>query len=120
MEFKDSKAIYIQIADLICENVLNEQWKEDERIPSIREFAVSIEVNPNTVMRTYSFLQDEGIIYNKRGIGYFLSDKAYEKTLSMRKEEFIKLELPSIFKTLKLLNIDFDDLKKLYQESNPQ
>ena len=115
MEFKDSKAIYIQIADLICENVLNEQWGEDERIPSIREFAVSIEVNPNTVMRTYSFLQDEGIIYNKRGIGYFISKGALKKTLKMKKENFINNDLPYFFKYLELLNLRISDIEKLYK-----
>jgi len=67
-------------------------------------------------MRTYSYLQEKGIIYNKRGIGYFLTDDAYDKTLKMRKEEFIKKELPAIFKTVKLLDINFDDLKTLYLE----
>ena len=51
-------------------------------------------------------LQDKEIIYNKRGIGYFLADDAYVKISNMRKEEFIQKELPNIFKTIKLLNID--------------
>ncbi len=110
MNFKNNKAIYLQIADYICENILIEKWKSDERIASVREFAVDIEVNPNTVMRTYSFLQEKGIIYNKRGIGYFISDHAYKLTLQLKKEEFYNNDFPDFMKKIKLLKIDPKDL----------
>ena len=116
MEFKDGKAIYMQIADYISENILKGEWKEGDRIASVREFAVDIEVNPNTVMRAYSYLQDEGIIYNKRGIGYFVGDDSMEKVMVLKKEDFIKKELPYFFKILDMLNIDFDSLKSMYDE----
>ena len=74
MEFKDTQTIYLQIADHFCENILRKKWNPGDRIPSVREMAVNIEVNPNTVMRTFNYLQDKGIIFNKRGIGYFVSD----------------------------------------------
>lgn len=110
MNFKGNKAIYLQIADFICENILLENWKNGERIPSVREFAVSIEVNPNTVMRTYSYLQVQGVIFNKRGIGYFISEDAHQKTLKLKKEEFMSKDLPEFIKKMKLLNIDPEDL----------
>ncbi len=75
-----------------------------------------MEVNPNTVMRTYTYLQEMGIIYNKRGIGYFVSDNALENVLNMKKTDFINKELPSLFKTMDLLEIDFDDLKEYYEK----
>jgi GntR family transcriptional regulator len=114
MEFKERQAIYLQIGEHICENVLRKLWKEGEKIPSVREMAVSIEVNPNTVMRTYSYLQDRGIIFNKRGIGYFITDGAHEKTQELKKRNFIKREMPNFFNTMDMLNITFNDLKKLY------
>ena len=80
MEFKDSQAIYLQIADHICEQVLLNKWQPEERIPSVRELAVMLEVNPNTVMRTCELLQQQEIIYNKRGIGYFISNDAAKNT----------------------------------------
>lgn len=116
MEFRDQQAIYLQIADYICENILLERWKEADRIPSVRELAVSIEVNPNTIMRTYSYLQDKGIIMNKRGIGYFVAENGYESTLQFKKENFIKNEVPIFFKTIDLIRLSFDDLKILYQK----
>ena len=109
MEFRERQAIYLQIGDHICENILRKKWKAGEKIPSVREMSVSIEVNPNTVMRTYSYLQDMGIIYNKRGIGYFVADKAYEKTQELKKKNFINRELPFVFKTMDLLHLTFDD-----------
>ena len=112
MEFKDNKSIYLQIADLFCENILTKKWKENERIPSVREMAVALEVNPNTAMRSFIFMEEKGIIYNKRGIGYFVCDEGYKKTLALRKEVFIKNELPEFFKTLKLLKMSINDIKE--------
>ncbi len=116
MEFKDGKAIYLQIADFISENIIKGIWKEGDRIASVREFAVEIEVNPNTVMRAYSYLQDEGIIFNKRGIGYFVGEDSMEKVMNLKKEDFIKKELPYFFRILDMLKIDFDSLKNLYDD----
>lgn len=112
MEFKDNKSIYLQISDLFCENILLNRWKENERIPSVREISVMLEVNPNTAMRAFMFLEEKGIIYNKRGIGYFVNEKGYEKTLLLRKEIFINNEIPEFIKTLKLLKMSIDDIKK--------
>ena len=73
MKFKESKSIYLQIADRICDEILQGQYTEEERILSVREYAATVEVNANTVVRTYDYLQGQEIIYNKRGIGYFVS-----------------------------------------------
>lgn len=116
MEFKEKKSIYVQIADYICESILKGEWQEGDRISSVREFAVEIEVNPNTVMRAYSYLQDEGIIFNKRGIGYFVGENSMEKIMKIKKEEFVKNELPYFFKVIEMLSIDFDSLHKMYDE----
>ena len=71
MEFRETQSIYLQIADYVCEKILLKEWPPGERIPSVRELAIQLEVNPNTVMRTYEFLQNESIIFNQRGIGFF-------------------------------------------------
>lgn len=116
MEFKDKQAIYLQIADYICEQILLGKWPPGERIPSVRDLAAMMEVNPNTVMRTYEFLQNKEIIYNKRGIGYSADDQANEKILAYRKERFLSNELPEVFKNLYLLDIGIDELHSLYQK----
>ena len=116
MEFRDDKAIYLQIADTFCENILLRKWKALDRIPSVRDVAVEIEVNPNTVVRTYTYLQEKGIIYNKRGVGYFVSEDGVEKTVALLKENFVYTELPQFFKTMNLLNLTFDDMRPYYHE----
>ncbi|NPA67274.1 MAG: GntR family transcriptional regulator [Chlorobi bacterium] len=115
MNFKNDKAIYLQLADYFYENILTGKMKPDERIPSVRDLAAETEVNPNTVMRTYKHLQDNNIIYNKRGIGYFISEDALKITHKMKKDEFIKETLPDFFKMLKNLNITFSEIEELYR-----
>jgi GntR family transcriptional regulator len=117
MEFRQNQAIYLQIADHISERIISGTWKEGERIPSIREMSEAIEVNPNTVMRSYGYLQDLDIIYNQRGIGYFVAEDAYKKTLEQKKRSFIRRELPRIFRTMDLLHLTCEDLKVLYEEN---
>ena len=106
MEFNSNKSIYLQICDAICEQILSGALRPDERIPSVREYGADIGVNPNTVMRSYEKLTSEGIIYNKRGIGYFISENAPKIVLETQKEDFLKNELPQILKRMKLLGID--------------
>ena len=116
MEFKDNQAIYLQIADHFCDNILQNKWQKEQKIPSVREVAVQLEVNPNTVMRTYGLLQDQGIIYNKRGIGYFVSEDGYTKTQTMKKDQFFNEELPTLFKTMEMLGIDMEELNNYYKK----
>ncbi len=118
MDFRNDQAIYLQIADYILEMILTSRWPEGEKIPSIRELAVEIEVNPNTVMRTYNHLQDQEIIFNRRGIGYFVAEEARKKAQLNKKKEFIHKELPRIIKTLDLIGITVDDLGQLIKQQS--
>lgn len=115
MNFRNDKAIYLQIADYFYESILTKDMNSDERIPSIRDLAIETEVNPNTVMRTYKHLQDNNIIYNKRGIGYFISEDAYQITHNMKKDEFITEKLPEFFKAMSNLNISISEIDNLYK-----
>lgn len=116
MEFKKHNAIYLQIAELICENILTDKWQVGEKISSVRSFAGQMQVNPNTVMRTYTYLQDQDIIYNKRGIGFFVSEGAVQKIHQIKKEFFVNETLPEIFRQMNLLDISISELKKHYQD----
>lgn len=116
MNFGDNKPIFKQIADYIIDNILSDEWSAGQRIMSVRELASEIEVNPNTVARTFSLLSDMGVIYNQRGIGYFITKDARQICTKKRQEEFIKSELPELFRKMDLLNIDIDQIKKLYHD----
>jgi len=116
MEFKDKQSIYLQIADYIGEQILLGQWPPGERIPSVRDLAASLEVNPNTVVRTYEFLQGKAIISSQRGIGYSAAENAVELIRADRRERFLETELPDVFKTMYLLNISLGDLQTRYDK----
>ena len=106
MEFNSNKSIYLQICDAICEQILSGTLRPDERIPSVREYGAEIGVNPTTIMRSYEKLTADGIIYNKRGIGYFISPDAHSTVLEAQRKEFIENELPAIRRRMTLLGLD--------------
>ena len=116
MDFKENPAIYIQIAEFVCEQILLKKWKLGEKIVSIRDLAVNMEVNPNTVQRAYDCLQQRNIITNKRGVGYFIEDDAMDRILSFRREQFIENELPVFMRNVYLLKIDFKEIKTMFEQ----
>ena len=111
MDFRRQKPIYLQIADHLSEQVLQGVVIPDDRMPSVRDVAVSMGVNPNTVMRSFDYLQQEEIIYNRRGVGYFVSPDAKEKILALQRKEFLEEELPYIRQRMKTLGISWEELR---------
>lgn len=118
MEFKNTKGIFLQIADSISEKVIEGKYPPGEKIPSVRDLALEMGVNPNTVIRTYNELQMRGIIDNKRGVGYYVSSDAVKIILQWKKKEFFENDLPLIVKQTKMLNISFEELKSYFESSN--
>ncbi|MGK6350323.1 GntR family transcriptional regulator [Parapedobacter sp. DT-150] len=116
MEFNSNKAIFLQIAEYLSEQILLEKWNEGEKIPSVREVAAALEVNPNTAMRAFETLQQSGIISNKRGIGFFVERQAKAIIRQRRKQVFMDDELPSIFRTLQLTGIRWEDIQARYEQ----
>ena len=116
MEFKDNEAIYLQIAAFVCENILTGKWTAGQKILSVRDLAVELEVNPNTVMRSYEFLQSLEIVYNKRGLGLFVADDGFEKVKAYRKQQFVQQNLPDFFKNIYLLDISMDEVRLQYKD----
>ncbi|MGN0202290.1 MAG: GntR family transcriptional regulator [Candidatus Cryptobacteroides sp.] len=108
MEFKENRPIYLQIADAICEKILSGELNAGDRLMSVREYGALIGVNPNTMMRTYEKLTNDGVIYNKRGIGYFVCAGAKETVLLNERKSFMENELPAILKRLRMLGIEPD------------
>lgn len=122
MNFKDNKAIYLQIADRIGDQILAGTLTPDGKVPSVRELATEIEVNANTVARTYEYLQQSGIIYTKRGLGYFVSPDAQEKIVASRREQLMQGEMDYFLGQLKAVGITPAELQKLYSDflNNPR
>jgi len=118
MEFNDKQAIYLQIVEYIYDRILTDEWKGDERVPSVRDLAVELQVNPNTVMRAYDLLQNNEIIVNKRGVGNFLGSDAKSKIITQRRIYFLTNELPIIFRNMQLLGVSIDELSEQFISYN--
>ncbi len=116
MKFKDSKGIFQQIADTICDKILSKEYKTGDKIPSVRELASKFGVNHNTIMRTYMELQHKDIITNRRGVGYFVKENAHKKIWASRRNEFFQATLPEFIHFVDLLNIKKADVKELIKK----
>ncbi len=114
MIFTNDKPIYIQMADRLCDEILSGVYQDDDRIPSVREYAVLLEVNTNTAVKAYEQLAREEVIYNKRGLGYFVTKGAKKQILKERKKMFMKERLPELFRQMQLLDISMDDVTEAY------
>lgn len=116
MNFSNDKAIYIQMADRLCDEIIAGTYKDDDRIPSVREYAVMLQVNTNTAVKAFDQLSRDGIIYNKRGLGYFVTSGAAKTIRKVRRQEFMKQTLPELFRQMRLLDITIDDVRQQWEE----
>lgn len=112
---ENNKAIYLQIVDRICDDIMTGKYDSDSRLPSVRDYAVAAEVNANTVMRSYERLANRELIYNKRGIGFFVSPDAKLRIIQERTDDLVEQQLPPLFNLMHCLGITPDDLKKAYE-----
>lgn len=117
MDFHNDKPIYLQIVEYVYERILQNEWKEDQKILSVRDLGADLEVNPNTVMRSYEKLQQDQIIYNKRGLGFFVVKNASTIIKNLRMETFKANELAQILHTAKLLGITEQEIINLYKQA---
>lgn len=115
MYFENTRSIYEQIGDFLVDRILRHEVSADERLPSVRDLAVELGVNPNTVQRSYSHLQDEGLIYNQRGVGYFVAGDAFERALAARRSRFESQMLPQVFETMDVLRMTPRDLEPAWR-----
>ena len=117
MNFNESSPIYLQIADKLCDGVLSGLYTAGQRIPSVREMAVAIEVNPNTVQRAYTTLQEWGIVEMRRGQGYFVAADALARTQTRRRRMLEQEEIPRLLEYLNALSMSIDQFSALCREA---
>ena len=99
------KSIYIQISEMIENDILRDVLLEDERVPSTNELAKLYAINPSTAAKGINILVDAGILYKKRGIGMFVSDGAKEVIRTKRKVQFYENYVSEIVNEAKTLGI---------------
>jgi DNA-binding transcriptional regulator YhcF (GntR family) len=115
MSFNNDKPIFQQIAERLEDEILANTYQDDERIPSVREYAVMLEVNSNTAVKAYEQLSRDNIIYNKRGLGYFVVPGAREQILKERRQAFVQQRLPELFRQMQLLGLTIDDVEAAWR-----
>ncbi len=118
MDFQNGKSIFLQIADNIIDKIVSGALPAGEKIPSVRELASQMGVNPNTIMRSYSELQTRGIIENQRGIGYFVNPDAPKIITKSKREAFFQQVLPDFLKQANLLDISYEEIDKQIKKLN--
>ncbi len=116
MNFNDNKPIYLQIADSLMDSIVRGELPDESRLPSVRDYAIEAGVNPNTVMRTFVWLQQQELIYMTRGIGYFVAPNACARILQMRKEYFFDHEANYFFDRLSSFGISPEQLMNAYTD----
>ena len=110
MDFSNNKPIYQQITDYCYSRIMAGTWVCDGRIPSVKELSVEMTVNNRTVLKAYDDLQADGIIYQKRGLGYFVSSDAHKRILTRQRNEFLSTTVPELKRQMQLLGITPEQL----------
>lgn len=112
----DNRPIYIRLADQICDRILLNEYRPLERIPSVREYAVTQQVNPATAARAFEILERQGVIFNKRGLGFFVAESANDIIRKTRLETLLGEESELFFSRLSVLEVSPDQLREMYSE----
>jgi DNA-binding transcriptional regulator YhcF (GntR family) len=110
------KPIYVQIAEWLEAEILNENIKEQERIYSQYQLADMFNINPATAAKGLNILADENIIYKKRGLGMFVSSSAKKFILSKRKSQVLGHMIKELVLEARRLSVDEGELIKMIQE----
>ncbi len=115
MRFNPDIAIFQQIADQLTDEILEGRLHPGDRLPSARELAVTLEVNPNTAARALQVLADDGVARPERGTGYFVDEQALKRARASRRETFIQTQIPHLARTLNQLGISRQELLEILQ-----
>lgn len=110
MDFSDNKPIPKQIEDYCRQQIMSGSWLPESRVPSTKELALKLGVNPRTVMKAYDVLAEEGIIHQRRGMGYFISPDAPQLILEKRRLDFFNIILPEFGHLIEELQLSIPDV----------
>ena len=111
MNFSDNKPIYLQIAERLEDEVVAGQYAEDGRAPSVREYSALLQVNVNTVARAFETLAQEGVVQQRRGLGYYITPGAREAILTRRREHFLRERVPAFVRDMQRYGVGMEEIK---------
>lgn len=118
MEFSTDKPIFRQVADYCVANIRAGNWPSEQRIPSTKELAIELAVNNRTVMKAYDDLSEAGVIYQKRGLGYYVAPDALDHIRELYRGSFQANILPALRREMELAGITPEELIKLLNVSD--
>jgi GntR family transcriptional regulator len=116
LKFHNDRPIFLQIVADIEDQILSGRLQPEARAPAIRDYAITAEVNPNTVVRSFEILEDSGVIFKKRGLGYFVSPNAQDIIRNRHRDHFIEKQLPETIRKMNLLEIPLEKFLEIYQQ----
>ena len=111
-QFNDSQPIFLQIRQRIVEMILKKAVKEGEPLPSVRQIATDLSVNPLTVTKAYDGLVDIGVVESRRGMGMFVASGGRDKLMAHERETFLSEEWPRIRTQIEALGLNIETLLK--------
>jgi len=113
----EDKTIYLQISEMIEDEILRGILCEEDQVPSTTELAKFYKINPATAAKGINILVDKNILYKKRGIGMFVQIGAKDKIVNERKEIFYETYVKKIITEAKLIGISREELKRMIDDS---
>jgi len=113
----EDKSIYIQISEMIEDEILRDILREEEQVPSTTELSKFYKINPATAAKGINLLVDKGILYKKRGIGMFVQEGAKSAIQKSRQESFYETYVTKIVREAKLIGISKEELSKMIKDS---
>ena len=112
----EDKSIYLQIGEMIEDEILRGILNEEEQVPSTTELSKFYKINPATAAKGINILVDKEVLYKKRGIGMFVQTGAKGKIIEERKKNFYETFVKKIITEAKLIGIDKQELKKMIDQ----
>jgi len=113
----DTQPIYQQLRDHTVARILAGELAEGTALPSVRQLAVELQINPITVSRAYQLLVDEALVEKRRGLGMFVMQGAHEQLLNSERDHFLQQELPKILERAQQLGIKTEELLQYIKDS---
>ena len=108
MNFHEGYPIYLQIAERLMDEILAGLYKSDERVPGVRDYSALLQVNVNTTVKAFDVLVQKGILYNKRGLGSFVSEDARHIISNSRQDDLLNKLLPDLAHQMQHLDIPLE------------
>lgn len=114
MRFSDDRPIFVQIAELFADDIVAGRIPPGARLPSARDIAASLEVNPNTAARALQALAESGVARAERGTGYYVLDDGTKTARDVKRSRFLGEDVPRLFRSMEDLGVSFEEIESLW------